>query len=176
MSCFMPLNILNKGLPQDNYDGDFSERSILLHALKYYKTIKQDYVTRIFSGVREEEKIAYISAVMAASGFFDEIYSKSALHKIFGIKAKVFKAIQEFGAEGFLDAVDHENKMQQQEQKVTRQKLWFETEEAKRRYEDYPDTKKLALNADKYSRESLTTSKWAMRISVLSILITLTII
>ena len=108
----MLMSIMNKGNPENKFSGELKDRNILIHALSYFKNLNQEYVTRIFPNM-DESDITLIQTVMITSGYFEEVYSKSAIHKIFKIYPDVYKRVREIGAEGFLS--EHDKDLSEQE-------------------------------------------------------------
>ena len=96
--------ILNKGNEPFSYNGDFSQRSILIHALKYYKEhSSQDFVTRIFPNVTDDKKRRLISSFLTTSPFFEDKTTGNAIQTIVNITDKATALLLTIGEEKMVD-------------------------------------------------------------------------
>ena len=150
---------MNKGLPPNNYSGDFSERSILNHALTYFKSLTDvDYVQRIFSNVRDQRERDLIESIMISSGLF--IYQKSGYHHSFKIKPEVFRIINTSSVDAFFKDIDSEHEGNKNQQNLNIEKLQLEVDNLRNQMFDYDITKRRAKNA----------AFWLVVVSVISVL------
>jgi hypothetical protein len=140
----------NVGNEQNNFKGEINDRNVLIHALNYFKKLEADYVTRMFPNVTEEE-ITLIQTIIITSNYFDEHYSKSALHKLFKIKPEVYKRVHEIGAEDFLSEHEKNKTEQINFEFLIKEQVVYEVNKLRDEFKDASETKRIAKSAKRWS-------------------------
>ncbi len=120
----------------NSFEGQHNEREIILHAIKYLqRRDAEDNVQTMFPNIRSEEKISYIESILITNELFTN--TKKGYYYNIELKPSTRKRITEIGPEKLVDDYFFEMDMISQEKSATRNKLWYETSEAERRFNDY---------------------------------------
>lgn len=123
-----------------NLNEDYNEKNVLIHALKYLN--ENDYpanANSMFENMIALNKIGEIEATLTHSGLFNP--TKKDYYTHFELLPQTKYALSVKSPEELVSEMFHEREMQKQEKGATRKKLWYESEEAEKRFYDYPTTK-----------------------------------
>lgn len=84
------MDILNVASPRGNdYNGDFSEKSVIIHAINYFKeNTHREYVSRIFFNINKTKERILIEAHMLKSPIFSEVYAPTATNRVFEVDSE----------------------------------------------------------------------------------------
>ena len=92
---------LNKGIEPNNFKQEFTDRNILIHALKYLNETTFDQTTRIFPNINDDKQRKFIEAILIDSNFFD--YKQAGYWKQFQLTSAANKSLFNESAEDLVD-------------------------------------------------------------------------
>lgn len=124
-----------------DYNGDFSERSILIHAISYFRVLSNiNWVTGIFPNIKDAVKLNQIESIMISSDLF-ECSNTNGIRYNFKIRPDVYYQVSSTSAEAFIDAWNQLNHEKHKERELTSKKLRLDTSNAERIYRTYNTTR-----------------------------------
>lgn len=114
--------MLGKGNPIDEYHGDFSEKSILIHALNRLKKTSPDSIIRIFGNVNDTESRHAIEAYLSECDLFEDVTKETDIWKCFKLSSKGLKLSFKDGIESAVDSFLRNQKNQDLNSEMEAQK------------------------------------------------------
>ncbi|TAL48598.1 MAG: hypothetical protein EPN92_03465 [Chitinophagaceae bacterium] len=95
------MGILNKANEPNNFKGEFNERNILVHALKYLNETSFDLTTGMFPNIKDDKQRRYIESILSESNFFH--YKQAGYWKQFQLTSRTTKNLFQKNAETLVD-------------------------------------------------------------------------